>query len=570
MIQGAIQFFKDISPIKLVLLALGILSFLIIFGIYILKLEDSDLAVLYSDLEIQDSAKVVEELDRLGVSYQTFRDGSVIKVRKSEVVKTRLELAQNGLPSSGSVIGYEIFDKEDSLSTTNFAQNIKFIRALEGELSRTIGAFDQVEKARVHLVIPQREIFSKEKTEPRASVVLKFRGNKKLGKSEIDAISHLVVTSVPGLEMAGVTIVDTKGNALKIGSAEENMDFATGKNEEVRIASEERLRQIIENLLESTLGAGKVKARVALEMNFDRVVTNSESYDPDASVVRSTHAIDEKEQTPVGGGEAADASVANNVPGGGASGGADSSKFAIIEKSDQVTNYEISKTIKNHISEVGLIKKMSIGILVDGSYKKNPEDQAVEYTPRSKEDLDKIANLVKVAVGFDEERNDKIEVINMRFSSEFEGVTEEDGDWIKEQLPSLFQTLVFAIVVLLVLTTVIRPIALKAFELRRSDDLNNLDFSADMANVSQQIASNGQIGAVGGAPGVAQAGGGIPGASGVPGLTPGGASGFADVHVGAEGAKKSYDNVIQRVNELVDTSPQELVNVLRKWLNEGN
>lgn len=569
MIQGAIQFFKEMSPIKLALLAFGILVFLLIFGIYLLKIEDNDLAVLYSDLEIQDSARVVEELDRRGVNYQTFKDGTVIKVRKSEVVKTRLELAQSGLPSSGSVIGYEIFDKEDSLSTTNFAQNIKFIRALEGELSRTIGAFDQVEKARVHLVVPQREIFSKERTEPRASVVLKFRGNKKLGKAEIDAISHLVVTSVPGLEMSGVTIVDTKGNALKIGSAEEDIDFTSGKNEEIRIASEERLRQVIENLLESTLGAGKVKARVALEMNFDRVVTNSELYDPDGSVVRSTHAIDEKDQTPVGEGGAADASVANNIPGGGGGGAADSSRFAITEKSDQITNYEISKTIKNHISEVGLIKKMSIGILVDGTYKKNPENQTTEYIPRSKEDLDKIVNLVKVAVGFDEERNDKIEVINMKFSSEFEEVTEEDRDWIKEQLPSLFQTLVFAIVVLLVLTTVIRPIALKAFELKRSDDLANFELSSDIANSSQQSAVAGQmVTSAGGGGSVASSAPGIPGGPGV--VSAGVAAGFADGHIGIEGGKKLSDNVIQRVNEIVDTNPQDLVNVLRKWLNEGN
>ena len=193
--------------------------------------------------------------------------------------------------------------------------------------------------------------------EPRASVVLKFKGSKKLGKAEIDAISHLVVTAVPGLAMEGVTIVDTKGRALKIGASEEG-EFSGGKNEEVRIAAEERLRQIIENLLESTLGAGKVKARVALDMNFDRVVINSELYDPDSAVIRSVQAVDEHEQTPVVAGDADDASVANNIPGGGA-GGNLNSKFAIVDKSDQTTNYEISKTIKNHISESGLIKNRS-------------------------------------------------------------------------------------------------------------------------------------------------------------------------------------------------------------------
>ena len=197
MFQPVVQFFKDMSPTRLVASGIAVFAFFMMFGIYVAKVGTSEFAVLYSDLEIQDSAKIVQELERRNVDYQAIHDGSVIKVRKSEVVNIRLILAQEGLPNSGSVVGYEIFDKEDSIGATNFSQNIKLIRALEGELSRTISAFEQVEKARVHLVMPQREIFSKEKMEPRASVVLKFKGSKRLGKAEIDAISHLVVTSVP-------------------------------------------------------------------------------------------------------------------------------------------------------------------------------------------------------------------------------------------------------------------------------------------------------------------------------------------------------------------------------------
>ncbi len=540
MFQSVVQFFKDMSPVRLAASGLAILAFFMIFGIYLSKIGTSEFAVLYSDLEIQDSAKIVQELERRNIIYQAMYDGSVIKVRKPEVVNVRLVLAQEGLPTSGSVVGYEIFDKEDSIGATSFSQNIKLIRALEGELSRTISAFEQVEKARVHLVMPQREIFSKEKMEPRASVVLKFKGSKKLGKSEIDAISHLVVTSVPGLEMKGVTIVDTKGRALKVGSSEESSDFGGGKNEEMRVAAEERLRQVIENLLESTLGVGKVKARVALEMNFDRVVTNSELYDPDSSVVRSSHSVDEKEQTPVANADASDSSVANNIPGGMNSEDV-RSKFALVEKSDQVTNYEISKTVKNHISEAGLIKKMSIGILVDGQYNQNQDTEEMDYTPRSKEDLDKIANLVKVAVGFDEDRNDKLEVINMKFSSELEP-DEGDSGWLKDNLPSLFQTLVFGVVLLLVLITVIRPIALKAFEIRKTGDLdssNNKEFGgfnlqsdneASMAMISDPLTGE---------------------------------------YI-ADKKKEASDLTIQKVSKIVDSHPQDLVNVLRKWLNEGS
>jgi flagellar M-ring protein FliF len=540
MFQNIVQFFKDMSPQKLIGSSLAIFAFLVIFGVYVAKIGATEFAVLYSDLEMQDSAKIVQELERRNLPYQAIHDGSVIKVHKSEVVNIRLALAQEGLPNAGSIVGYEIFDKEDSIGATNFSQNIKLIRALEGELSRTITAFEQVEKARVHLVMPQREIFSKEKMEPRASVVLKFKGLKRLGKSEIDAISHLVVTSVPGLEMKGVTIVDTKGVALKIGSSEESSDFGGGKNEEVRVASEERLRQIIENLLESTLGAGKVRARVALEMNFDRIVTNSELYDPDSSVARSVHSIDKKEQTPVASADESDVSVANNIP-GGANGEDPRSKFALIEESDQITNYEISKTVKNHISESGLIKKMSIGILVDGQYTKNLDTKEMDYTPRSKEDLDKIANLVKVAVGFDDDRSDKLEVINMKFSSELDSEDDDNG-WLRENLSSVFQTLVFAIVVLLVLITVIRPIALKAFEVRKIGERNQLGVGGEgFNNINSPLDENGVFD---------------------PDLV------FTE-NV-ADSKKVVADIMLNKVSKVVDSNPQDLVNILRKWLNEGN
>jgi flagellar M-ring protein FliF len=537
--QVIVQFFKELSPVRLAASAITIVAFLILFAVFMSKLGDNEFSVLYTDLDIQDSAKIAEELDNRKITYRAMFDGSTIKVNKAEVVSARLALAQVGLPTSGSVIGYEIFDKEDSIGATNFSQNVKLIRALEGELSRTISAFEQVTKARVHLVMPQREIFSKEKLEPRASVVLKFRGSKRLGRPEIDAISHLVVTSVPGLEMKNVTIVDTKGNALKIGSSEEGMEFASGKNEEVRVAAENRLKNVIESLLTRSVGAGKVKAQVALEMNFDRVVTNSEVYDPDGAVVRSTQSLDERDQTPVSNSGGTDASVANNIPGGG-DGGDGSLKFAISEKSDQTTNYEISKIIKNHISESGVVTKMSIGILVDGHYKTNQETGESEYTERSQADLDKISNLVKVAIGFDDDRNDRIEVINMKFSSELDGVGEDDSDWLKEELPNLFQTLIFAIVVLLVLITVIRPIALKAFEVRKTGE-------------EEEDALEGSVGA-----------------DGMPIM---GASVNALVGAPIEGeapAALSANKVdpLFRINEIADSSPQDLVNVLRKWLNE--
>ncbi|MFK7973446.1 MAG: flagellar basal-body MS-ring/collar protein FliF [Rickettsiaceae bacterium] len=529
--QVIIQFFKDTSPIRLAA-AVGTILFLIIFIVFISNVNNSDMAVLYSDLDLEDSSKVVHELEKRNIRYVAEGNGTIIKVKKSEVINTRLALAYEGLPSSGSVVGYEIFDKEDSIGATNFSQNIKMVRALEGELSRTISAFEQVDKARVHLVIPQREIFSKERLEPRASIVLKFKGTRKLNKNEIDALSHLVVTAVPGLEMRNITIVDNKGTALKIGSSEEG-EFNSSNNEEIRIAHEVRLRKIIEELLARSLGEGNVKAQVSLAMNFDRIVTSSETYDPDGAVVRSTQSMDEKERTPVSY-QSQDASVANNIPGGNADEQA-SNQFAIIEKSDQTTNYEISKTVKNHISESGLIQKMSIGILVDGIYKNNPDTGESEYQPRSKEEIAKIIDLVKAAVGFDEDRHDKIEVINIKFASAIQEF-EDDSDWLKEELPHLFQTIVFAIVLLLILITVIRPIALKAFEVKKINQ-DALDEPGFVDNINSTISS--------------------PISSTETNI-------FEETR---EAAPKSAP--ISKINDVATANPQDLVNILRKWLDEG-
>jgi flagellar M-ring protein FliF len=276
--------------------AVTLLAFLLLFAIYLYKISATEMSVLYSGLDNADSSRISSELDAKNIPYTLENDGTVIKVANEHVLKMRLVMAAQGLPSHGSMVGYEIFDKEETLGTTNFLQNVKLMRALEGELTRTISSFESVAKVRIHLVIPQREVFSKDKQEPRASVILKLKGTKSLSKSEINSISHLIVTAVPGLDIKNITIVDTSGKSLKLGGEEENGFEGNGTNaaEDYRIAYEARLTSVIEDLLAKSLGAGKVKARVSAEMNFDRIVVNSEIYDPDSAVIRSVQSIEER------------------------------------------------------------------------------------------------------------------------------------------------------------------------------------------------------------------------------------------------------------------------------------
>jgi flagellar M-ring protein FliF len=541
--MSALQFFRGMSYQRLVLLGFGLLTIVVAGIFYMSKVSGRDMVLLYSDLESSDSTKILQELDSKNIPYQILNDGSAIKVPRHEVSEIRVALAQISLPTKGSIVGYEIFDKEDTIGTTNFSQNIKMSRALEGEIARTLSSFEQVDKVRVHLVLPQKEIFSKERLDPRASVVIRFKKNKTFNKSEIDAVGHFIVTAVPGLSLKNLTIVDAKGKPLKLGAEEDSDDLALGKNEEYRVAYETRLKKVIEDLLEQSVGAGKVRVQVSTEMNFDRIVTNTESYDPDNIATRSVQNLDERESTPVAGEDNTDISVANNLPGG--YGDRQHPNLAVTEKSEQTTNYEVSKTVKSQITETGRVTRLSIGVLVDGTYKIDQEGKSAEYIPRTKAEMDNITNLVKVASGFNTQRQDQIEVLNMQFVNDLSILIPDDTDsWLIEELPNLFQTLVFAVVVVLVLVTVIRPITLKAFEMRRigiepSGTQGRPITPKDPSSPATQASS-------------AKAG-----------------ERSAEGQELLEKITSRVEINNQRVNDLITFYPQEMLNVLRKWLDES-
>jgi flagellar M-ring protein FliF len=445
------------------------------------------------------------------------------------------------VPSKGSIVGYEIFDKSETLGTSNFVQNVNLVRALEGELSRTIGSFAQVEKARVHLVMPKRELFSREKQAPTASVVIKMRGKRVLSKEEISAISHLVATAVPGLDLAKITIVDTAGRSLKVGSSSsDDPGLIAATAEDFRVTYENRLKRTIEELLERSLGAGRVKAQINAEMNFDRTVTNSEIYDPAGQVVRSIQAIEEKESSSDKDVNE-NVSVGNNLPNANKGGGGGNLSSNNAQRTDETTNYEISKTIKNHVSETGTVKRLSIAVLVDGTYKTDPEKNEIKYIPRSEEELKKIEALVKSSVGFDPARNDKIEIVNMQFLTDLEALKEDTVTvWLKRELPNILQTLVIGIVVILVLLLVVRPIAIRAFEITKND----LDEAESIESITKDYVDVK-------APTLAQ---------------DGSQEAMIDIEK-LEARFKTSSN--KSVNEVVKNHPEETLSALRNWLQKN-
>jgi flagellar M-ring protein FliF len=464
------KLFKDMGAPKLAMI--GFVAVAIIAAVMFLSGNLSKPAVvpLFSGLDSGDSNKIAAKLESMGVYYEILAGGAQIMVPRDKVLSVRMGLAEEGLPSGRANIGYEIFDKSEGLGTSNFVNNVNLVRALEGELGRTIGAFNQVESARVHLVIPKQDIFSKRKSEPTASVVLKMRGNQPLETSQVSAIAHLVATAVPDLHMKKITIVDTQGRPFKKGGSEDDdPGVIASTNAEYKVQYERRIKDVIEDLLSRSVGAGRVEAEVSADMDFDREVIDSEIFDPNGQVARSVQTTEEKGSATEGtaGGNV---SAANNLPAGSAESEAGAPAGSNNARVDEVTNFEVSKTVKKQIKETGKVKHISIAVLVDGNYEFNEETEESTYTPRTDEELKKLEELVKSAVGFDEKRGDSVKVINMRFSTDVQGeIKEKKFEWVKRDLGNIIQTLVIGVVITLIILLIVKPMVGRAFEITKSE-----------------------------------------------------------------------------------------------------
>jgi flagellar M-ring protein FliF len=488
-LKELLSYIQKLGRVKVVLIGFSLCTLIGTLLFYSLIGNKDQMGVLYSELSRDSSEAIMQRLDQENIPYDVDQDGKVIKVDKHNVYKIRALLAREGLPNSGSVIGYEIFDKEESLGTTNFLQNVKSVRARQGELSRTIQAFENVIRARVHLAIPQRELFSKENHRPTASVMLTLKAGAVLSTSEIKAISHLVARSVERLNDKDITIVDTKGNVLQIGGEEDSFGFGASYNMQHRSAYEKRMQSKIETLVSKIVGFGNVEVKVNAEMLFDKVVTNAEIYDPDRAVLRSSHSKEEIENIPSNSGEGGDISVGNNLP-DSMEESENVTKYAESKKLEDINNYEISKTIQNTIKEVGTVKQVFISVLINDHYDVKTET----FSPRSESDMAKIEELVKAAMGYQETRDDKLIVVHMPFFknelSNVEQIDQEVPVWWKEHLTSIVNASLVFVAFLTLVLYVLKPLSVRFVSQKSSKVNKDKDFSEDEDLEIDQLQGN--------------------------------------------------------------------------------
>lgn len=495
--------------------------------------------LLYSDLAPKDAAEVTAALDTASIPYTISPDGGTVYVPRSKVAEARMKLAATGLPGSGSV-GYEIFDKQDVLGATSFVQNINKLRALEGEVARTIDALDTVRNARVHLVLPEKALFDTEKQDPTASVVVGLeRGS--LSNSQVQAIRNFVATAVPGLSVDKVTVLDERGELL--AGARDGGANSQGVMDDRKAQTEERIRRNVTDIISSIVGPGAVRVQVSADMDFNQVTSQSETFDPEGSVARSTQTVEQNSTNTEKGDQTVSAS--NNVPDGTAA-NTDGGNQAAENRTEETTNFEVSKTTKTEVQQTGKISKLSVAVAVDGVM--TGTGAAAKYAPRSPEEMERITALVKSAVGFNEERGDVIEVVNAQFSRAAGSAGSEAPSpfsFDKNDIMRGVEILALALVSLALVFFVARPLI---------------------------------KGLVAPTPGAASLGGGasagammgLPGAGGVAALpAPDGSdSGGGRIDIARIQGSVSA-NSIKQVSEIVAANPDQTAGVIRGWLQRG-
>jgi flagellar M-ring protein FliF len=539
-LQGLVDFLKGLGASRLMAMIAVTAALIGFFAFVIMRVTTPQMTTLFTDLSLEDSSSIIKDLERQAIPYEIRNEGAVIMVPKDKVTRLRMKLAEGGLPKGGGV-GYEIFDKSDALGTTSFVQNINHLRALEGELARTIRGIDRIQAARVHLVLPERPLFSRETPEPSASIVVRVRGA--LEQQQIRAIRHLVASSVNGLKPQRVSIVDEAGQLLADGAASD-IDQAVG--DERRNAFEKRMRKQVEDIVSSVVGQGRARVQLSADFDFNKITQTSDKFDPEGRVLRSTQT---REESSLSGTDNGQVTVNNELPGNqqnNGSQGRDQSK-----KTEETNNYEISRTTKTEVTEAGRVNRISVAVLVDGAYSKNEKGEQV-YKERGKEELDRIAALVRSAIGFDQKRGDQVEVVNLKFAEgpQVAPITEPTGflgmlQFTKDDIMYVIELGVMMLLGLVVLFMVVRPLVKKVLASEELAALTNAVTAPPPEAVAAASASGGPVGLI--APG----------------------NNTAHLIDVAQVQGQVHAQSVHRVGELADRNPNETAAIVRQWLSEA-
>ena len=545
-VNSFLETLKNLGPSRLAMMG-GILLALITFLIFIsMRVSSPDYSLLYGDLSSGDITAIATQLDQAQVPYQISEDNTSILVAENNVGSARMLLAETGLPNGGSV-GYELFDNQSGFGTTNDIVNLNKVRALEGELSRTITSLSPIKTARVHLVLPQRELFSRESRPASGSVAVGLKAGASLEQDQVQAIQSLVAAAVPQLKAQKVAIIDQSGKLLARGDDEE-LTQANLKAEEMRLNYEQRMTRAVEDMVGRIVGYGKVRANVTADINFDRVSTNEESYDPETQVIRSSQTIEENNVERDASED--NVSVENNLPAVGNDLFFDAAPSLESSRLEETTNYEISRTTRNMVRETVEVRRLSVAVLVDGQYSQNAEGEKT-YEPRSEQELDQIAALVRSAIGFDAVRGDTLEVVNLQFAEIEVSDTPFDNTLFgfdKNRLLDAAEIITVAIMFILIVLLVIQPMVGKLLAVENKSAEGDEDLETELLTGSPRMALEGPSEEFEPTPLLEEEDGEMMDLQSI------------------EGKVKA--SAVKKVEDIVENYPDEAVSVIRSWMTQ--
>ena len=519
--------------------AVGAATLALLFWISSLPLESRSL--LYSGLDPAEAAKIGQRLDELKVPFDVKGDGATIMVPASQVARARMELAASGLPHQGGA-GYELLDQQSPMNMTSFMQRIQRLRALEGELARTIVTLSGVRTARVHIVLPERETFARDTPKATASVAVTMNGAGRLSASQAAAIRLLVSGAVPGMAGESVSVLDPSGVVI---AADDSEAAASSRIGELKGAREQELRRAVTELLEPLVGHDKLRVAASVELDASREVSHEEKFDPLSQIERSKQIqVDQDATNETKNQEAV--SVGQNLPNSAPAQPGEPGKTSTNNsRNGQTINYEINSVRSERVREAGELKRMTIAVVVDGTV-----DDKGKYQPRSQEELGRLSDLIQAAVGFDVNRGDRVTVETMHFMPDAAlgtGADVETGPFA--QLPIVWISIGSATVLLLVGGLVVMRI-------RKGRRMPSSGGQAGQAAPSLgYMGSEHRLGL--GSPQnggqLAALGGGGDGTNGSPALS-------------FRGSEPAQQALLSTLFEAVDSRPDEALATLRSWL----
>jgi len=511
-------------------------------GVYVvLWSQTPNYSLLYGSLSGQDASQVVESLQKANIEFRVDEHSGAIMVASSKVYEARMKLAAEGLPRSSSS-GFSILNEEQKLGTSQFMEKARYQHALENELAMSIAKIGAVKAARVHLALPKESVFLRNRKAAGASVLLDLYSGHRLEAGQVAAIANLVASSVPGLELSNVSIVDQYGHLMSQNHSSEALAVTASQFQYLSQVENSYIKRI-ENILIPLLGPDGVKAQVTAEMDFTSTEQTRESFNPDMPALRSEQMEENRSSSGnIAGGipgalsnQPAVDGVAPEIVGEKESATGNKKTSAGSTQNRTTRNYELDKTISHTRLATGNLVRLSVAVVID--YKKIIDDKGktirVEHTP---EELEKITNLVKETIGFNVIRGDRINIMNSQFSlPEVMEALPETPIWQKAWVWDIAKQVLGGLFVLFLVFGILKP-AIK--------NMMNKEITL------HQTALTGPNGAVAGeltADGVAE-----PGTKEMKALE----------------AAPEYDKSISNVKEMVDTDPKLAAQVVRSWVGE--